>query len=275
MQAEAAVKTSLLLNKSLWLAHLVNGALHCCRFKWKDAATAFDRALEIAPAEVRSHFWYIAFLLAMGKTAEADKCITTRQIAIANPFLDGRIWLIQAASLYIQRQFEAAHSCISLSLPGNFRDLSTYGGLFGMRATDKTVEFQDWLTEALLICAYLGLKRYELASQYAMAFNEKNAGRGLGLVCIAVIAGGKPELVEGIPPLVAEMEEDAPSYSRVDLALAYMSIENHEQASEMLSLACDEGHPLMAWLHILPIFDSLKELQAFRALVERTRPPLA
>ena len=57
--------------------------------------------------------------------------------------------------------------------------------------------------------------------------------------------------------------------SDVDRALAYMGLGRIDEAVKELSLACDDGDPLMLWLHLWPIFDPLRNHKGFKALLKR------
>ncbi len=56
------------------------------------------------------------------------------------------------------------------------------------------------------------------------------------------------------------------------LALAHLGA-NEMEAIADLSRACDEGDPKMAWLHLWPFFDPLRELAGFKTLLARLRLP--
>ncbi len=74
-RAEEAVITGMGLNREYWRLHVVAGAIHCCRFAWSKADTAFKTALHLAPDETATHFWYAAFLHAIGRTQKAMDCV--------------------------------------------------------------------------------------------------------------------------------------------------------------------------------------------------------
>jgi hypothetical protein len=44
-------------------------------------------------------------------------------------------------------------------------------------------------------------------------------------------------------------------------------------AIDALGYACEENDPVMAWLHLLPIFDPLREEPGFKKLIERMNLP--
>jgi hypothetical protein len=67
----------------LWGAHVVAGAIHCCRFAWDKADEAFNAVLRIAHDETRARFWYAAFPLTVGRTEEAKRCVSFREREMA------------------------------------------------------------------------------------------------------------------------------------------------------------------------------------------------
>jgi tetratricopeptide (TPR) repeat protein len=76
--AEESALAALRLQPQLWRAHLVMGAVHCCRYQWAHAETSFDAALAIAPNRTRDHSWYAGFLLATGREKEALRLVRSR-----------------------------------------------------------------------------------------------------------------------------------------------------------------------------------------------------
>jgi hypothetical protein len=67
--------------------------------------------------------------------------------------------------------------------------------------------------------------------------------------------------------------DDGPDVAPVQLALAYMAVNELEKAIKCLGHACDQHDPRMAWLHLWPILDPLRDRGEFKALVNRMGLP--
>ena len=74
---------------------------------------------------------------------------------------------------------------------------------------------------------------------------------------------------------LARLETETRWQSPVSLALAYMAVERTEEAVAKLKEACEIGNPLMVWLHLWPVFDSLRDHKGFRTLIRRMKLPKA
>lgn len=61
--------------------------------------------------------------------------------------------------------------------------------------------------------------------------------------------------------------------SPCQLAVGYMAIRDYSRAIELLAEDLDRNHPLMALLHVWPIFDPLREHEDFKALMQRMNLP--
>jgi hypothetical protein len=80
-------------------------------------------------------------------------------------------------------------------------------------------------------------------------------------------AGEVPGDYEGWDP--GDFDTHIPYWTPLQLALGHMGLGDTESAARMLTRAADEGDPLMVWLHLLPLFDPLRDDPAFQALIRR------
>jgi hypothetical protein len=55
--------------------------------------------------------------------------------------------------------------------------------------------------------------------------------------------------------------------SHFELALAHMGAEEWDDAIKHLAMAAAEREPKLVWLHLLPVFDPIRERDGFKALV--------
>ncbi len=63
-----------------------------------------------------------------------------------------------------------------------------------------------------------------------------------------------------------------PCLSPCQLAIGYMAIGEAQRAIALLHTDLDRSHPLMVWLHLWPLFDSLRVHREFNHLIRRMNP---
>lgn len=262
--AEKSAREALVWDPKSWRARVVLGAIRCCRFQWKDAKVEFDTALKIAPLETADHFYYGAFLAATGEP-EAG---------------------LRQANAYWRRHREdpfagltAAAFCYLI------RESKFYSAYHHTQATIRENR-SGWIGYSLLACVTIGVASVAgglLGSTAESHVDDAHkrlgveAFPGLGILCHAQrwadgqsaqeIRARKARLHQRIARLeIASRESYVPP---LQLALAHMAVDEMEEAISDLRRACDEGDPKMAWLHLLPLFDPLREHEGFRALLKR------
>jgi len=79
--------------------------------------------------------------------------------------------------------------------------------------------------------------------------------------------GEVPGDYEGWDP--GEFDTHIPYWTPLQLALGHMGLGDTESAIQALTRAVSEGDPLTVWLHLLPLFDPLRDNPAFQALIKR------
>ena len=267
--AEEAARTALALDDKSWLAHVVMAAIHACRFEWDQAGKAFEAARSIAPEETANHIWYPAYLAAVGKSEEARRALDD---LLRNSLRDEFKVLIHALFLYVRRDFDGAYEWLSQEAAelDFVKDPNAY--LCG----DEILECDSWLVALLLACVALG-KRSHAAWQYAEKAakdSRLDAFVGLTVPCYSCTAAfGYGKFKAHAARKLALLERHAQHCGPLNLALAYMGAGKPATAVRYLKRACDESHPLMAWLHLWPVFDPLRGHPAFKKLIERMKLP--
>jgi tetratricopeptide (TPR) repeat protein len=73
--ALAAAERAVALSPDLWQGHNALGFFHSSSRNWRDAQKAFARARANTPADVPTHFAYIAYLVARGQLDEAIRLV--------------------------------------------------------------------------------------------------------------------------------------------------------------------------------------------------------
>jgi tetratricopeptide (TPR) repeat protein len=268
-RAEKAISRCLELDDTLWRAHVVAGAIHCCRFAWDKATGAFKTALELAPDDTRAHLWYAAFLMAAGRVEEAKQCITWRRKRMPESRFTG---LIRPLFLYVMREYKQAQDELMLLSPSFPKLLSDAGFYSG----DSISSFDIWLAELLMACLSLAQNQSRGALQYAeAAVMHSGAGAFNGLIVFARAGLGRlhPDITAQAENLLERIEREDHCHSALSLAVAYMGVSRTEEAIQKLHEACDDGHPLMAWLHLWPLFDPLCAHPAFKRLIASRNLP--
>ena len=180
--------------------------------------------------------------------------------------------IIRPLFLYVMREYKQAYDELtmqSLSYPEILTDSRYTSG-------DAILDCDNWLTEALLACLCLALNYTRPAWRYAeAAVKNSKAGAHNGLVVLARAEIGKQHasLQQKADSLLDDLEADAQWTGPLSFALAYMGMGKTEEAIAKLTDAMDDGHPLMVWLHLWPVFDPLREHEGFGRLVARMNLP--
>ena len=105
VMGEQAAQEAIRLQPELWRAHMLQAAVHCCRYEWQKAEVAFAEAIRIAPIKAREHPFYTAYLLATGNHEEALTIVEA--VAKERPeSVDSQVTL--ALFLYVTRQYDRA-----------------------------------------------------------------------------------------------------------------------------------------------------------------------
>ncbi len=265
LKAEQAVKTGMGLHGELWRLHVAAAAIHCSRFEWEEADKAFETALRLAEDETRAHFWYAVFLLAVGRTEEAKRCVSFREKTTPRAPLTS---FIRPLFLYVMREFKEAYDNLTLQSP-YFFDIAS--GL-DYAAGNQIVPFDDWPVEILMACLSLAMNHARSGVLYAEAgvvHSKVGAFNGLVVLMRAANSGDGNNALS----LLGQLEDGSRWQSPVSLALAYMGVGRMDEAVAKLEEACKIGHPLMVWLHLWPVFDPLRGHKRFKALVRKMKLP--
>jgi tetratricopeptide (TPR) repeat protein len=279
MRADEAAKTGLGLNKGLWRLHVVTGAIHCCRFEWDKADAAYKVALELARHETVAHFWYVAFLVAVGRITEAEECVEEAEHSEA--FRRETPWVqiapfTRSLFLYIKREF--IHT--TLALPPEIIMNKNLTGQFPLQ--------YRWPAELLMACAgfaYEDIREMPMDAETATktsisylkgvesAVLKSKVGAFSGLIVLLCMRAAKWHNGQEERATTLLMEMESRAESPISLALAYMGVGRSEDAIAQLERACEIGHPLVVWLHLWPVFDPLHESERFKALIEKMHLP--
>jgi hypothetical protein len=273
---------------SLCLPYIVKGAIQCCNFQWDDAKDAFKIALQRSRTETQDHWFYSAFLMAIGKKKQALKLIKARTSKRAD---DANAYYIYSLFLYVDRQFEEAYACLHAC---------------------PEARKGSWIKDVLETCIFLSLSPLHAPLNLSKIpqpgepeGTKTYESRYVGLEILS-LAAGIPYVDDNIRlrfysadffklldwfehhkrPLFAPNETDL-TLDPVQLACVNMAKATNPitppdadtrreylgTAIHNLAHACDRHHPLMVWLHLWPVFDLLREEPGFNELIRRMRLP--
>jgi tetratricopeptide (TPR) repeat protein len=266
--AEQSAHAALKSDPASWRAHVVLGAVACCSFDWISAQAAFDAALTSDPFETSRHFFYLAYLAAIGRMAEALKLAESQFLQVPE---DVFARLMFAAISYLAREnnFHAAHDLV-WSAVREQRGLAFGHALLA------------YILIAISDCAD-GLFRTEIAGhvQDSHRLLGLEAFPGLGLLAVGVSRQAESDYPKRQLMSAAihkelgglEILSRTRYASHFELALAHMAAEEWDDAIKSLAMAAAEREPKLVWLHLLPVFDPIREREAFKALVSKMNLP--
>jgi tetratricopeptide (TPR) repeat protein len=270
-RAEKAIHRCLELDNSLWEAHIILGALHCCRFRWSEAEEAFVTALRLEPNKTQSHLWYIGYLFAVGRAKEAQTFAFSRYKAMPNDRFNP---YVIALLRYATRETKEAYDDLARLSPSYPEILQDNEYLCQQRVLDNA----NWLVDLLMSCVALDMGYERAADLYAiraMQSSRSSSFRGLNVVTCVRISKLHVRYVATAEEVFEKIKDDFDESSGelLSYALACMGMEKTEKAIELLGRLCKDGHPLMAWLHIWPLFDPLRDHESFKSLIKRMKLP--
>jgi len=296
LRAEEAAYLAVQLDVLFWKARIVVGAVHCLRFHWTEAETAFHTALCIDGQSTREHLFFIVFLLAMGRFKDAGRCMSDilsrrSELRFAEPL---RIFMC-----YLQSDFRIVYSLLL--------DFNVYGSALRDDERHETGEvlmsFQFWPAYFFAAGVFLqsGIRddlfdtdfQFKLAARYAeigCAESRINAFPGFKLLTFGILGkkdkkmrrlvldhlyewAGGPRMMEWFGGLPEPFHKYPTPITAFSYALTYLGLGKTKTAVEKLSEACDEGYPWTVLLHVWPFLTGLKDRKDFQKLLRRMNFP--
>lgn len=254
--SQETAKLGALMDQSDWHACAVYAACWMLLRDFVLADAAFMAAFKLNNLQARKCAWFYAFLFILDKTENAMALLAE---AVEESLEDAYLHAIHALFLYLLRQYADARQEIDLAIG---------------------IDQNCWV-------AYLTLALVQLSSddasdayssvmsmQRALALNNDEELLFPGLTVLS--AAKNKHLTEqeraSLMQLVERIDEsqDMP-YSQV--ALAFMAEGDNERAGAALCYAWEHYDPVILFAHLLPIFDDLRGLETFKALLENRLKP--
>jgi tetratricopeptide (TPR) repeat protein len=255
--AEELVQTALKYDCTQWRGHSVLGAVHFCLHQWDTASRDFAKALEINPLEARNSWYYVMYLLILGKKSEAWEIIAARTAETQHDDIEQTF---RRCFYYLIRSFDSAlggPSFHSMSVEAH-RGISSLAFIQACLALDDPKKALDDtgiypVYGTSYRAPFAAIKRVKLLS-------------GLLILCYVRVGKKKLALEEyksSKPPV-----EPSPSF-----VLAYMALGQFDKAIDQLSVAWDNYEPLTLLLEMWAIFDPLRSHFRFQELIRRMDLP--
>ena len=219
-------------------------------YDWTVVETEFKRAIELNPGYATSYHWYSAYLLGMGRFAEAIAAVKkARELDPLSPVINANVGFV----LYFARQYDDAINELNKALRMDpSRDAPYY----------------------YLALVYLQKGDY----REAIAGFEKNnqllsggAGSDLDLARAYALAGNRKEAQVILNRSLAKSKRNYESALLV--ARVYVALGETEKAFAWLEKAYEEHSSLLPLLGVDPAFDPLHSEQRFQALLTRINLP--
>lgn len=293
--ADKSALEALGLQPRSWRAHVVQGAVHCCRYHWREAEESFQKALAIAPGHTRQHAWYAAYLLAIGKDEKALQLVASRASERHDdPFAQVAIGLF----LYVARRFDDAEKLLCEVIE-EFPDcwlgriVQACVQLAGGNVNEAAYLIEDARTIIYEMSEYseptdnvfVGLERLCDFQRGNRMLAQESVDSALNSHYWALDREREGSYFEErtddgqvkkhyLPkPEPGEYDQKIPFWTPFQVALACIGLQDTKTAIEALAYAVDQGDPMAVWLHRWPLLDPLRDHPQFQALIQRMNLP--
>ncbi len=276
-----------------WRVQAVAGTLAMAHRDIPQAALHYAEAYAANPSEIRKYRWYQVFLLAVERTTEALELISANVTADpTNPLNHALLGL----TFYGLRRFDEAHSAFEAAIwLNNLFPLAQLGMAMTeiamnmpMRALhihlpilETPVNGLRWFMYGLTFLCACSPPFEEAPAEFQDELLEEFNRR------VAALKYWKEEydpeihcvfqkaLTHTLKHDVGFVVEYAP-WMEFQAAILQLCINNDEDAAvAALEAAWANSRPLIAWLHMMPIFDILRGHQGFLSLEQRRLEPAA
>jgi len=262
------------------LGHIVLGVVWLSAWHRKKARREFAAAMKADSENTTASLWYGAYLMTIGRITEALELAKSRAIDDPGSF---EIRLVYALFLYLARDYEYAMNMlhqvdgVELGHPlqlflGALIDMATGHSDKTMHLTvrDVSAKLEDrWVEPHTSLRRRTDIERPGIKTEVRRGIEMWNpnydpSNRFPGLAILSLAQAG---LTEEAKEKMAALRKQRPVKS-LQLALGYMGVGNQARAVASLRRACMEGDIFVNWLHLLPLFDPLREHPRFQRLVE-------
>jgi tetratricopeptide (TPR) repeat protein len=231
-------------------------------FKWIESGRAFKKALAINREETERDLWYAVYRTTVGDTHEGLRISEERSLDDPE---DASAHILHALFLYLARRYDEAHVFLKGLITNSYEN-EMAGVLHGL----------IWLAEGRADLALDVFERFGKISEVERDVMYEMRERGyverqdirtrhfsglevLSLMCL----GRKKEAAEAM----ARLRREYPA-KPLQSALAYMALGDNRRAFLWLHRAVRESDFLLNWLHLLPVFDLLRDDPIYVAIAK-------
>jgi len=244
-KAKQAALKALALDPNLGEAHVALAfAEYLYDWKWEQAEQGFRRAIELNPSYAQGHTWYGNFLSAMGRHDEAiAEARRGQELDPLSPIISAiAAWIHYEARRYEETVERCRRDLQMNPIPQSYlflglalTQLRQYDD--AIAAFERGVSLSGGLTEM-----YAGL-----GFAYGVSGRTKDARR----------------VLEDLDRL--SKARYVPPYSR---SIVHVGLGERAEALDLLEQACEERNTWLILLGVEPLFDSVRQENRFRRLLE-------
>ena len=250
-KAKTAARQALQIEHDLGEAYASLAHVRLHDWDWIGLDEDFQRALDLNPGQTIAHYWYAEYLMARGRSEESVARVKyAQELDPINPVLNASVGMI----LYLARRSDQAIDELRKALevdPDHF--------LLHFRL-------------GLVYCQQNGMLGEAVQEmQHAVTLSGRSTETLIGLAQAYGIAGKTSAMRE----IIDQLKSTARYVSPYDVARAYASLDDKEQAFAWLEKAYEEHNPDLIELKMEPSFDNIRSDARFTDLLRRVDLPLS
>lgn len=243
---EVATET-VLLSPQLWHVQVAAGTVWFLLAEIKRASNHFEKALALNRSQTLQYGWYHAFLMATGHQSEALALAKARSHEKPD---NATIRALYGAYLYLSREFETANTVLKNAIE---------------------LDPNCWTAQLFLALVHLAcgdgpdaLYRLNVMDHTIQIAQDRSFQPGLKALARKMSDSKfRTSDLDWALKLISEDDPPCP----VQAALYFMIADKPVAAIDQLKRAWREYEPVILFLHILPLFDSIRAEAGFRDLV--------
>jgi len=247
-RAKSALENALALDSNLGEAHTIKGyLLEKFEWEWAKAEKEYQRALILAPGNETAHHWYGQYLYYQHRFDEGIReMLAARELDPFSPIIDNNVG---EAYLFAEQYSKA------------------------IEAYQRTFEVGPSYIAARLhiLFAYLGLGRYDLASEGLKSLPAPNHW----MSAIVLAASGKKS--EALRSLQEYEKSKRPDWSIVQhpswVALPYITVGDFDRSFVLLEKAFEARDFRLPEILAHPTLDPVRKDPRFKALLQKMKYP--
>lgn len=223
-------------------------------YDWPGAEQEFRRAIEANPKDAAAHYWYGTYLGALG---HFEAGLQEIRLALELDPLSLETNHVLGMHFYYWRRYDEAIEQLkrTLDLDANY----FWADMILGQAYEQKGQFRE------------AVAAFERARRVTAEAGETPPEILAGLIRGHALAGNRVAAMTPFEELKRLMNQRY--VSRHDLAIAYLALDDKQQAMDWLEKAYEDRNWWMPWLKVEPRFDPLRSEPRFQALLHRMNFP--